>query len=148
MRGLQRVRGLTIEDQDLTPGTRWGLPSRKRNPRNKLHGDEDLAMDLTHFIDLHNVGMRNTGHRLRLSQGTLGSACGTLFPMEHLERDPAIELLVIRGIDRAHATRAQLTQHHKATQALRDQGLGGRQTPRILAIKSCRQRLDTVCVQS
>lgn len=109
MRGLQRVRRLTIEDQNLTPGTRRGLPSRKGNPRNKLHGDEDLAMDLTHFIDLHNVGMRNTGHRLRLSQGTLGSTCGTLIPMENLERDPAIELLVIRGIDRAHATHAQLT---------------------------------------
>jgi hypothetical protein len=64
----------------------------------------DRGADHLDVMDRHDVGMRQPRKRLGLAEQPL--ARGAIAGLHQLERDPAIEIGVIRGIDPAHPAAA------------------------------------------
>jgi hypothetical protein len=106
--------------EHLSPATLvLACPRAERAAIHELHGQPHPAVVLADVVHGHDLGMRELGERLGLSQQTRATVGGhrltARIGQQHLDRDLAIELGVVRGIDHAHATRAQLREHDIAT---------------------------------
>ena len=118
---LRRVRGREPaargdEDvEDLAPGAPRGvLPVRDGVAVDELHRDEDLVLEAAHVVDHDDVGVRKARDRLRLAQqarllldelGADGAG-----HVQQLDRDLAIELGIVRGVDVSHRAPADQTE--------------------------------------
>jgi len=82
-------------------------PQRQRLALDQLHRDEHGLADRADVVDRDHVRMRQPGERLGLAQHPRRRArrAGLARP-HHLERDAAVEVGVVRGVDDAHAARA------------------------------------------
>jgi hypothetical protein len=74
----------------------------------QLHGDEVAARGGADLVHGDHVGVGEPGHRARLAQQPLARAIAGGRPAQHLERDPALEIGVERGVDRADRAGAEL----------------------------------------
>ncbi len=66
-------------------------PLAHRGTADQLHGDEDLVLVLTDLVHMHDVGVRQAGHRLGLSQhaATVARRIDQVL-VDHLEGDLAL----------------------------------------------------------
>ncbi|MBK8237270.1 MAG: hypothetical protein IPK74_17130 [Deltaproteobacteria bacterium] len=88
----------------------------------ELHRDEhvrgavvrEVLADLVHR---DHVRMRDAPERLRLATNPRREVRGVVRLRDQLDGDTPIEVLVIRGIDHAHAAAADATQHGVAADA-------------------------------
>src|SRR5262249_3982261 len=71
----------------------------------ELHDEEDLTLvRLPHVVDLDDARVPDLGHRLRLShQAPAGVRIARLRQGQPLERDVAVELLVVRAEPLPHS---------------------------------------------
>ena len=69
---------------------------------NQLHGYVGAAFMLTDVKNAHDVGVRELGSRTRFSNQTLSRRWASFFIEQHLDRDIAVEPLVIGAKDPTH----------------------------------------------
>jgi hypothetical protein len=101
-------------------------PPPQRLPLDELHRHEQQrllrvgpcrhrVLDHADVVDRHHVGVRELGQRLRLAEQSLPrsrSARRTPPRTHDFERDLAVELGVVGGIDDSHPAAAHPKQHH------------------------------------
>ncbi len=105
--------------EDIDYFAQWTIalldPPPQRAAVDELHGNEDLVVDRSDFMDRKDVGMRQPRHRLGLAQesrtGVLRVAVRAIEPQQ-LERNLAIEDRIVRAIHNAHPTGAQIIDNH------------------------------------
>ena len=135
--GGQASTRLQVDLEALPPrGLLLATPLVEVLPPDQLHGDEQLAVDLPDLVDLHHVGMRQLRQRLSLAQHPVVPAARIL--VHQLDRDLAIERLVVGAEDRAHPSAAQGLQHEKPTDPMRHPARIARAPPGDLAIARSR----------
>jgi hypothetical protein len=104
---------------DLLPAALLGLePHAERLALHELHGEEHLLLDAADLVDLDDVGVRELGHGpgLALHAGLVARAV-VAAGAQQLEGDAAVELLVVGGVDDAHAALAEGAQDGEAADA-------------------------------
>jgi hypothetical protein len=91
------------------------MAGRQRAGGAVFQREEGEACVLADLEDLHDVGMLQTGDRLRLDAEAfqLGSA-GVAARQDHLQGDDAIELEMPSLVNNAHAAAAQFGEHFVA----------------------------------
>jgi hypothetical protein len=118
VRGGQAGAGLLEHGEDLSPAARpGGEPLAERAPADQLHRDVHGVADGADLVDLDDVGMRDAGEGLGLAQqaglagrGPLAAKSG----QNDLDRQLALELLVVGGVDDAHGALTELAQDDEA----------------------------------
>jgi hypothetical protein len=92
------------------------LPRLEREPADELHRHEQLALVLADLEHLHDVGVAERGHRLRLADHSRAHAFVELAAerTQHLDRDTPIESLVERRVHAPHAALPEQSQHGEA----------------------------------
>ena len=128
----------TVDVQHLAPATRVcaSNPVAEGVPLDELHRDEHRfaeGADVEHHDD---VRVRQARDGLRLAQQARAAVrvvAAAARPQE-LERDLAIQVRIVRGVDLAHAPPAQQAQHDVAADggALREPEFLGRRRARAL----------------
>ena len=143
MRGRESASSLHHDGDHLAPRARTRLqPLPERHALHELHREKHLALVRADVMHGDDIGVAHPRHRLGLAQQSIvdAGAGGRLVlvaeePMheppqhaglaelgmqsvEQFERDPAVELGIVRRIDRAHAARAEPIEHHVATDRL------------------------------
>ena len=122
-------------------------PRAQRLALDELHGDEQAHLAGADVVDGDDVGVRQPRQRLRLAlqarahRRRVVGAIGA----QHLERDGAVELRIVRAVDHAHAALAEELQHPIAAE------LGPRRQDRHLGARAAvgrgvarrRQRLQS-----
>ncbi len=111
MCALEAAPGLEEHLEHVAPAP-WlaAQPLTQGRPLDELHGHVDRVLVFSDVVDTHDVGMGELGQRLRLrEQGTAPS--GTRTAVQQLERDLAVQLGVVRQVDRPHRTRTERAQH-------------------------------------
>ena len=105
------------EDLDHFLPRRLGTePSGQALAADELHGHKDLAVRLADLVHGHHVGMREPSHRLCFPlEATLRGIAIASVGSDDLDGDLAVQLLVVGGIYRAHATSPDLLEHGEAT---------------------------------
>ena len=87
----------------------------------ELRAEEEDTVVLAVVVDTDHVGGVEPGLGLRLaSETTAELRVGGVVRQHHLEGDLAVQHLVERGVDHAHAAGAQLLQEAIATEGLPD----------------------------
>ena len=119
MRREQPLSSRAVHPQDLLPAVLLRrLPACQGGVADKLHDDVHLVSDLAHFIDLDDVGSRDAGQRLGLADDADAKLGALLvFRMDDLNRDLAVQILVVGGVDDAHRSLADLAQQDVAADA-------------------------------
>ncbi|HEY8379440.1 MAG TPA: hypothetical protein VIK91_23270 [Nannocystis sp.] len=117
VRRREAAAGLNEGVEDLGPGALLAAaPGLQGLAADELHGDEDLVVVDPDLVDDGDVGVRDLRHRLRLVvEAQAAVAVGGALPAEDLERDLAIELGVVGGVDDAHLAGAEVRQDGEAT---------------------------------
>ena len=132
VRGGQAGAGLHEHAEDVPPGARaGGEPLADGLAADQLHGDVHGVPDGADLVDVDDVGMRDAGEGLGLAQQSGLAEAGPLAAQagqHELDGELALELLVVGGIDDAHAALAEFAQHDEATDAR-----GWLQSPRNMA---------------
>ena len=84
----------------------------------ELHRDEHRLVERADVVDHDDVGVRELGDRLRLAQQARASLrralAGAGARAQQLDRDLAIQLGIVRGVDVAHPAAPDQPQHHVA----------------------------------
>ena len=88
----------------------------------EFHGHEGGPMVFAELVDLDDIGVRQAREGLTFSLEAPAPGLALEARAEQLDRDLAVELLVVAGIDDPHAAAAELAQDHEATEAME---LGG-----------------------
>jgi hypothetical protein len=127
VRGGEAAADLQVHGDDLAPAAgRGGLPGAQGLALDVLHRQVDLAEVLADLVDLDDVGVRQAGERLGLAAGAGADVGVVAVGADELDSDLAVQLLVVRGVDDAHAAGADAAEHGEAADA---GGLrGGRRT--------------------
>ena len=84
----------------------------------ELHGQEHPAVDLAGVVDRDHVGVGQLGQRLGLADQPRRRVGGAIGRRQHLDRHPAIELRIVRGVHLAHPAGAHLALDLVATEPL------------------------------
>ncbi len=112
MGGAERV-GALLHDAARFLGRERPLPlhpSRDGLAVDIAHDEEDDALGLANRVDRHNVRMEQLAGRLGLALEPLADVLlERQFGRQHLDGDPALQLLVARAIDHAHAAPPNFT---------------------------------------
>ena len=115
----QAAAGRGVDREDLAGGPLALVQPRPRgHAGDELHGDEQLAAGLAgaegaDVVDRDDVGVGEPGQGPGLAQQA--EAVGRAGPeAQQLERDLAVELGVVGGVDHAHAAAAELREHDVA----------------------------------
>ncbi len=130
--GKQSLSGLQVHAQHFIPGAlALLLPGTKGGAFDELHRDEDLAVHLPDFVDLDDVGMGDAGHGLGFAEDA-GAAVGAgqLALVQQLDRQLAIELLIVGGVDHSHTALPEVPQDDEPPDAARRLGHGSRRRRR------------------
>ncbi len=85
-----------------------GEPLCQRRSVDELHRHEHAACERADLVDLDDMRVAEPGQCLRLAD-----QAGMIILVQQFDRHPPLEPLVVRRIDRTHATLAELTQHRK-----------------------------------
>ncbi|MCY1011626.1 hypothetical protein OV079_39910 [Nannocystis pusilla] len=95
---------------------RVGQPLAQGAAVDQLHGDVDPALDRTDLVDLNHVRVRQPGERLGLALEAGGAelVLAGVLVAEDLDRQAAVELGVVRGVDDPHRACAELPQDDEA----------------------------------
>ena len=115
----QAAAGLCEHVEHLLPSALFGRePFAQRDARDQLHGEKQPAVDAADVVHRDDVGMRDPGHRARLALQPRPHVCGQRIGghEQDLERDLAIELGIVGGIDDAHAAGTEVIEDDIATQ--------------------------------
>ena len=106
MGGRQSAGRLDQHGQDLAPRTgSLGKPRTQRHALDQFHRDPDAILHRAGIEDGHDVGVRDAGQRSRFTQQAgLAARVALQRRCHHLERDRAIELGVVRGVDHPHGS--------------------------------------------
>ena len=128
MRGFEPGRELRTELQDLA------LRHRSRGePRIECLAGDALEHQEVHpvlgveVVDGDDIGVVELGERQRLAAEALPRhLVGQRAGRQQLERDVALQALVMGGVDDAHAARADLLEHAIMAQRLADQAAASR----------------------
>ena len=118
VRGGQRIGDLGDEPRRLC--VRQGSSREPRRQRLALvvrYGDERLAVRVADFVDRPDVRVIERARRARFAQEPCRRFGGARPGIEELERDPALQLRVLREVDGAHSARPEVTldavmRHH------------------------------------
>jgi len=96
----------------------------QRQPVQKLHGDERVAVLIVDFVDRANVGMvqRGSSLRLALEAGQSLSVFSDLVRQE-LQGHEAMQFYVFSLVDHAHPATAELFDNAVVRNGLADHGL-------------------------
>ena len=87
----------------------------ERRPVQVLHGDVVGALSLAAVVDRHDVRVREPGGVLRLAPEALDELLVAGMPLvEHLDRDPPAELLVLGEVHVRHPAGPELADDHVA----------------------------------
>ncbi|MFT3764449.1 MAG: hypothetical protein QM820_02865 [Minicystis sp.] len=107
--------GLRI-DLDHLAVRAWarGPPRAEGLPGDELHRDEDLTVGDADLVDRDHVGVRELGERLRLPEEAGVRLRAGARRSQELERDLAIELLVVGGIHGPHPAGAEPVEEREA----------------------------------
>src|SRR6185436_3159191 len=100
----------------------------------QLHGDEQLAAVLADLVKLADVRMVHAGRGAGLAPESLARGVVARDGRHRLEGDGALELLVARGVDDAHAALSQLADDPVVADAPRE-AVAHR---RLVAERGCR----------
>jgi hypothetical protein len=121
--GGEAATDLQVHGDDLAPAPRGGgLPGAQGLALDVLHGEVDLAVVLADLVDLDDVGVGQAGEGLGLAAAA-GADVGVVAAGEdEFDCDLAVELLVVGGVDDAHAAGADAAEDGEAADAGR---LGG-----------------------
>ena len=120
--GLEAAAGGEELAQDLAPAHRPRQLRRVAEPAgqglaaNQLHRDEQPAVVGAGLVDLDDVGMRDLRQGLGLAQQAL-VALDLGAAAHELERDLAVELVVVGGVDLAHRAGAEWLEQDEPTDA-------------------------------
>jgi hypothetical protein len=114
--GLQPAPGLQEGRQDAPPvALLGGEPGLEGGALDELEREEHLALVGAGLEDLQHVGVGDLRHRLGLAQQAAvadGLAAGRgEVAVQQLDRDLAVEVHVVGGIDHAHAAGAERLEH-------------------------------------
>jgi hypothetical protein len=119
VRGGETAPGGKEASQDLTPGP-GGRPQPPEPlpqslPFDQLHGHEHPVAERPGVVHRHHVRIGEPGQRLRLAQQpqAVRIAAEAIRPQQ-LQRYPAVELGVVRGIDHPHAAGPDAVEHYVA----------------------------------
>ena len=109
---------------DLAPAAAGAVhPRAQVLSLDALHGDEDEPLALSDLEHLHDVRVRELGHRARLSLQPRASLAVVARALDQLERDDAIEFGVAGRVDDPHAAGPELALQLVATHALGERRL-------------------------
>ncbi|PRQ03464.1 hypothetical protein ENSA5_14940 [Enhygromyxa salina] len=100
--------------EDLVSATRRLVgpprqPSAEPDPLDVGHDDEGRVLDLADLVDRHDVRVGELGHGLGLDDQA-SAQLGVALDRELLDRDLAVELAVVGGIDDAHRPPPELVE--------------------------------------
>lgn len=116
--GQEPATGLDERVEDLLRRSRSLLEPRPQGrARDQLHREDDVLPDHHHVEDVHDVGMRQAGHRLGLAPQPDVARLALRHRVQELDRDPSVELGIVRRIHRAHASLTQRVEDHVAAHA-------------------------------
>ena len=116
--GHQPLPRLNERAKDFLPGGLRLQPRIEPLAAHVLHGDEHLTVMVTDLVNRDHVGMRQPSQRHRFAFEPLAVFWrGQIVLAQHLERDLAIELLVVGPVHRPHAALADLVHDDKAADA-------------------------------
>ena len=90
------------------PPPRWlraFLPVVQRLAVNELHRDEHVLADRSHVVHGDDVRMAHACERLSFTQEPRGRIA--LTSLHELDRDAAVELRIVSGVDHTHAAGAE-----------------------------------------
>ncbi len=126
--GRQSLAGLDVSGEDVFEGA--GLahrigPLSQRAPGQQLHRDEHPAVHVPDVVHRDDVRMGQPGEGLCLPQQSrvrLGGQVGV--GAQQLERDLAVQLGVVGGIDHPGRSGAQAVEDHEAADPGRILGIG------------------------
>ncbi len=120
MGGRDAPARATHDADDVPPAPRpRAEPVPQRLPLDELHGDPDLLVVGADVVHGDDVWVLQARERLGLSQqpGARLLAPAHL-AADHLERDLAIELRIVGGVDHSHPAGAELREDHQPTDDL------------------------------
>jgi hypothetical protein len=116
VRGGEATAGIDDHAHDLAPGVRLLHPLAEAHALDELHRDERVVDDVADVEHGDDGWMREQRERLRLAVQPRAVRLGELAGTHDLERDAAIELGIVGGVDDAHAAAAELVQHDVAAE--------------------------------
>ena len=116
MCGGEPARGWKQHVEHLAPTSPLlTQPLPERPAFDELHGEEDVAVQLTDVVDRQHVGVGEPRHRARLAKEALAHLFLRFLRRsarpQHLERDRTAQLRVARGIDDSHSAGADWPEH-------------------------------------
>lgn len=115
MCGDQALRSGRERLDDLAPRPRRHEPLAERGPGHELHHDKHLILEGANLVHRDDVRMGEPRHRLRLADQPQ-PGCGAGAEIAHdLDRDPAIEIRIVRLEHDAHAAGPELAHDAKMT---------------------------------
>ena len=126
MRGGESLPRVDHHVDDLLPRALLLLhPLSQRDAVDVLHRDEDAPLPRADVVHGDDVGMRESSDRLRLAHESVARTLAANPRVQQLERDLAIELRIVRGIDHPHAADTELVEHDVAIDGGAALELGG-----------------------
>jgi hypothetical protein len=123
--------GASLEERrgDLPPAARArGQPLLEVDAVDVLHRQVHAAVVDPGLEHRDDVRVGEAGERLGLAQQLVGAVrgAGGVAEVDELDRDPAVELLVVAGVDHPHRAATELAQHREAGDLPQRRGRGGR----------------------
>jgi len=91
--------------EDLARRSRLGQPRGERRALDQLHRDVRAVTVAAGVVDRDDVGMRELRERAAFAHEPLDAE--VQLGVDQLDRDRAIELRIVTGVDRAHAAVAE-----------------------------------------
>jgi len=117
-RGQASARGNECGER-LTPGARLRVePFSDGGPLDELHREVCLLSEYPNVVDLHDVGVGELRHRLRLAEHPRLRKSAATLGSNQLECDLAIELGIVGRHDDAHPAAPNGAEHKEATDSL------------------------------
>ena len=145
---LEAATGRDEPAEDLAPAIRsrqvgrFPEPARQCLTPDQLHRDEQPAVVGAGVVDLDDVGVIDLRQRLGLAEHQLVGR-GDVGAVPHeLERDPAIEPVIVGRVDLAHRARAQPLQEDEAADPDRLDPLLKQRRADLLLVDAGRHRRD------
>ena len=125
VRGHEPATGLHERVDDRVDRPRRELePAAQRAALRELHRDVDLIAERADLVDLDHVAVIDLRHRLRLAEQPRPRLTRAGAGAQQLDRDLAIEVRIVRGVDDAHAARAQLAEDDEPADRVAARELG------------------------
>ncbi len=110
-----------VADQFDEPPHVLSRVGRQRLAVDELHGDEGSSVDRPRFVDGGDIGVVQLSGGLRLAEESRDF--GRILVLEEFQRDPAVELRIVRFPDFPHPARAELLRSDVPSEAVPGRGL-------------------------